>query len=419
MPVAMPPARPPVAVTAATPAPAAAPVTASAVADSFDASVDGNDIRVIWSGPARFAALRQVIEGACVSIDLAFYIYDPDTAGTWLRDALIAAAQRGVRVRMLLDAFGSATTPDDFFADLRAAGGVVRWFGTRLTPRSLIRNHQKLVIVDGETVMAGGFNIADSYFTPDDERDGWADLGFVLNGPAVLSAIRWFDGLADWMAAPRPRFRALRRLVRQWRDRGTVGWVVGGPTVRLSPWARSLRHDLRRGGSVQLAMGYFAPSAGFMRRLTRIARRGGPVRLLLPARTDNGATVGASRLLYGWLLRSGAHIAEYERQRLHAKIIVVDDISYIGSANMDMRSLFVNMELMLRVEDAAFAEQCRALLDAHTAGATIITPELHKHRAGPLTRLRWFASWLVVSVIDYGITRRLNFGLNTPLEEDR
>ena len=394
------------------PAPAAA-------ADSFDATVAGNAIRVIWSGPERFAALRSVIEGARQSIDLAFYIYATDTAGSWLRGALIAAAKRGVRVRMLIDSFGSSTTPDAFFDELRAAGGIVRWFGTRWTPRYLIRNHQKLVIVDGETVMAGGFNIADSYFAPDDEHDGWADLGFVLTGPAVAAATRWFDGLADWMAAPRPRFRDLRRLVREWRDHGAVGWVVGGPTVRLSPWARSLRHDLRRGASVHLAMAYFAPSAGFMRRLTRIARRGGEARLLLPARTDNGATVGASRLLYGWLLRSGAQIAEFERQRLHAKIVVVGDIAYIGSANMDMRSLFVNMELMLRVDDAAFAERCRALLNAHAAGATAITPELHRQRARPITRLRWFASWLVVSVIDYGIARRLNFGLNAPLEEDR
>ena len=383
---------------------------------TFEATVADNHIRLIASGPQRFAALRSLIEGARQSIRMAFYIYATDTTGTWLRDALIEARNRGVTVTLLLDSFGSANTPNAFFADLREAGGVVRWFGTRWTPRYLIRNHQKLVIIDDRTVMSGGFNIQDSYFSPDDEPDGWADIGFTLTGPAVAPAIRWFDGLAHWMEAERPRFRDLRYLVRHWQDPGTVGWLVGGPTARLSPWARRLRADLMRGGALRVCMAYFAPSAGVLRRIAAIARNGGSARLILPARTDNGATVGASRLLYGYLLRSGASIVEFERQRLHAKLIVIDDVTYVGSANMDMRSLFVNMELMIRIEDGDFARRCRALMMAAERYSTPITPELHKSRAGLLTRARWFLSWLVVTVIDYGVTRRLNFGLGDDSE---
>ncbi len=381
----------------------------------FSATVADQRIRVIPSGPARFKTLMDLIEGARASLCLLFYIYQDDNSGTAIRDALIRAARRGVVVSMMLDSFGSASTPDSFFAGLRSAGGSVRWFGTRWTPRYLIRNHQKLVIADGSIVMGGGFNIADEYFAPTSDRKGWHDLAFTLTGPAVGGAARWFDALAQWIAVPRPRFRDLRRLVGGWRDDGdAVSWQVGGPTVRLSPWARSLKREMNAAQSLALSMAYFAPNAGWLRRIGRITKRGGKVRMVLPARSDNGATVGASRLLYGFLLKRGIAIAEYEPQRLHAKLLVIDDNVHIGSANLDMRSLYVNMELMLRVRDAGFAEQCRALIAAQEAQSTVITPQLHRQRAGPLTRLRWFASWLMVTVIDYSVSRRLNFGLSDP-----
>lgn len=379
---------------------------------AFAALVGGDRVEVIADGPERLARLIDLIDTATQSVRMLFYIFADDASGTSVRDALTRAARRGVRVMAMLDSFGSAGTPDDFFAETREVGAIVRWFGTRWTPRYLIRNHQKLVIIDDKLAMAGGFNVEDSYFAPTADRNGWTDLAFTIDGPAVASAIRWFDGLAAWIALPRPRFRNLRRLVREWRDDGdSVQWLVGGPTIRLSPWARTLRQDMLRAGNLALAMAYFAPNAGVLRRIGRIAKRGGAVRLLLPARSDNGATVGASRLLYGFLMKRGVAIAEYEAQRLHAKMIVIDDLVLIGSANLDMRSLYVNMELMLRVQDAGFARQCRQWIEALDERSTQVTPELHRRRAGPLNRLRWFASWLVVTVIDYSVTRRLNFGL--------
>ncbi len=376
------------------------------------ADVAGNRIAVLPGGPERMAALLQLIDGAATSLRLMFYIYAADDSGARVRDALARAAARGVRVSVLLDSFGSARTPDAFFSAVRAAGGAVHWFGTRWTPRYLIRNHQKLVIADERHLLSGGFNIEDAYFADAADREGWCDLGFTLEGAAVAPAVRWFDRLFSWTSAPRPRFRDLRRAVRDWRDEGErVQWLVGGPTVRLSPWARTLYRQLRAGRSVVMAMAYFAPSTGVLRRIGRIARGGGRTMLLLPARSDNAATVGAARLLYAFLLKRAVHIAEYEPQRLHAKLIVIDDSVMIGSANLDMRSLYVNMELMLCVCDAGFARACSAWIDERAGEATAITPALHRSRGGILNRLRWFASWLIVSVIDYGVTRRLNFGL--------
>src|SRR3546814_1303192 len=108
-----------------------------------------------------------------------------------------------------------------------------------------------------------------------------------------------------------------------------------------------------------LAMAYFAPNPGFLRRLGRIGERGAAT-VVTAARSDNNVTIDAARHCYRRLLRRGVKIYEYGKQRLHAKLIVADDITYIGSANFDVRSLYLNMELMLRVDDPAFAGEIRS-----------------------------------------------------------
>ena len=94
------------------------------------------------------------------------------------------------------------------------------------------------------------------------------------------------------------------------------------------------------------------------------------------------------------------------------KLIVVDDVVYIGSANFDMRSLYLNMELMLRIDDAGFADAMRRFFEQQLASCERITPELHPARANVITRGRWMLAYLIVGVMDYTITRRLNFGLD-------
>ena len=381
--------------------------------DGFDATVASHAISVIPDGPSRLARLLNMIDAARVNIRMIFYIFDADSSGCAVRDALAKAARRGVSIDVLLDSFGSASLNDEFFADLRAAGGRVRWFGTRWTPRYLIRNHQKLMIVDGTSLITGGFNIADSYFAPASDPDGWQDLALILRGPQVEPITEWFDSLSQWMDRPRPRFVALRRLVRAGvAGSGPIRWLVGGPTALPSPLTAELRRLLGSARWLTMSMAYFSPNAGMLRRLARIVRRGGRAELMLTARSDNAATVGAARLSYRYLLKRGVRIHEFERNRLHNKLLVIDDVVLIGSANLDMRSLFVNVELMLRIEDAEFAAQCRALINAQADHGSPISYEEHRRREGWFNWLRWSLAWLVVGVIDYSVTRRLNFGLD-------
>jgi cardiolipin synthase len=203
----------------------------------------------------------------------------------------------------------------------------------------------------------------------------------------------------------------MRRLIREWDPgSGPVQWLIGGPIRGLSPWARSVSDDLRAGTRLDMMMAYFSPARVLLGRIARIARQG-QTRLLLAAKSDNGATIGASRLLYGPLLKRGARIWEFAPCKLHAKLIVLDDAVYLGSANFDMRSLYINVEIMLRIEDAALAERMREYVAAHLPASQPITRELHRRRLTPFNRIRWALSWLLVSVIDYTVTRRLNLGL--------
>ena len=379
-------------------------------------TVDGNRLTLLRDGPVRLHALKTLIDGASEQLDLCFYIFAGDACAEDIRDALVAACKRGVKVTLLVDAFGSAMTPSLMFEPLIGAGGRVGWFGTRRTTRYLIRNHQKIVIVDRNCAMVGGFNIAADYFDAESEPEGWRDFGLTVEGPLTAELQRWFDALAEWTLDGKQKFRKLRRMVRDWRPGvGQAVWLMGGPTRHLNGWARHVKHDVQAGRRLDLVAAYFSPGWAMVRRLGKLARSGGSARIVTTAKSDNMATIGAARHLYRRLLRSGVALFEYQPQKLHAKLLAIDDIAYVGSANFDMRSLFLNVELMLRVEDEAFANAIRAEVDAVAAQSRRIDLQSYRRMAGPFSKLRWWFDYLLVGVLDYTVTRRL---LRRPRADD-
>ncbi|MFN4113409.1 MAG: phospholipase D-like domain-containing protein [Sphingomonadaceae bacterium] len=379
--------------------------------EPFALTAQGQALTFFPAGKDRLQALLTLIHGAQQNLRLCFYIFLEDEAGVQVRDALIAAADRGVDTRLIVDGFGAAADEDSpFFAAFRAAGGQYHVFTPRFGRRYLIRNHQKMAIADGERAMIGGFNIENAYFEPP-ESNGWRDLGIWLEGSAVGELLRWYGALENWLANPRQQLLAIRRQVRRWDGgSGPVRLLIGGPTEGLSGWARHVGQDLRTGSRLDMVMAYFSPSAGLLRRIARIGRSG-QARLVLAGKSDNAATIGATRSLYTYLLKRKVQIWEFSPCKLHTKLIVIDDVTYIGSANFDMRSLFLNLELMLRIEDAALAERMRAFVSGHLPySEEILLPE-HRRRATVWNRLRWGLSWFLVTVVDYTVSRRLNLGL--------
>ncbi|KQN36669.1 cardiolipin synthetase [Sphingomonas sp. Leaf407] len=371
-------------------------------------TVAGNRLTLLTEGPERMTALLALIDGAKRSLRILFYIWEQDRAGTRVRDALVAAAGRGVRVSLIVDGLGAeAATNRGFFDSLRAAGGEVCVFVPRLGRRYLLRNHQKLALADEARVIVGGFNIEDAYFGTEADQ-AWRDIGLLVDGPAAGRLAGYFDALKAWIQLPGAPLRKLSRMLNQWSEHdGPIRWLLGGPSRRLSPWARTVKHEIRRGQRIDIIAAYFAPGPLMMRRLDRAAERT-RLRIVVPAKTDHAIAILAARFTYRNLLRHGIELYEYRPTKLHSKLFIADDAVHIGSANFDVRSMFLNMELMLRVEDAAFAAHLRAYMDGEVARSERVTRELHRSRSGWWARVKQAGAYFIMSVLDPQVTVRLN-----------
>jgi cardiolipin synthase len=371
--------------------------------------VAGHRLTLFAGGPERLEALIALIDGAKESLRILYYIWLNDDTGRRVRDALVAAAERGVRVSMLLDGFGSSAADAAFFKPLADAGAGFCRFVPRWGRRYLLRNHQKLALADGTRAMVGGFNIGDEYFGTV-ESGAWRDLGLVVEGPSLASLVDYFDDLFGWAEDETVSIRRLRRMLSRHSVRqDSLHWLFGGPSRRLSPWARAVKEDLTSAGRADFLTAYFVPSLSMLRRIYGIARRG-QVRMITSGKSDIRATLWAARFFYWRLLKHRVKVWEYEATKLHTKLIVIDDAVHIGSANFDMRSLYLNLEMMLRIDDPAFAEAMRGFIEREIADSRRIFPAEHRRSMTLLNRLRWAFGYFLMVTADYNLARRLNLG---------
>ncbi|MEO0463008.1 MAG: phosphatidylserine/phosphatidylglycerophosphate/cardiolipin synthase family protein [Pseudomonadota bacterium] len=388
--------------------------------DPFTLPAAGSRFTFYPRGADRLEALIELIEGAHDTLDAFYFEYDPDETGIRMRDALVAAARRGVRVRLYVDAFGSGAQPD-FFSDLVDAGGTFNRFQARWNIRFLIRNHQKMAIADGERVMSGGFNIADAYFAPPQDF-GWTDLGVRIEGALTQRFAAWFALIHEWMTADGSEFRRIRSLVRDWDGgEGPVQLLLGGPTTVTSSWARAFKRDLVHSERTDIVTAYFSPPRSVRRALRRAARHA-RLRMILARWSDAQITVRAARLHYKRMVRNGAALFEYLPTKLHMKLIILDNVAYIGSGNLDMRSVRLNLELMIRVEDAPIADRLRVLIDALEAESRPVDSAWLAEHGGVVNRLRSLWASAMMRFVDYKLARSLNLGApsraNTRAHED-
>ena len=378
----------------------------NAAAESGTLTIDGNRLTLISDGPGRMAALIDLIDSAQRSLRLLYYTYSGDAAGDRVLAALLGAIGRGVEVSLLVDGFGSGHTADVYFRELRERGATFCRFNPAYGRRYLLRNHQKLALADDRRILIGGFNIEKSYFGTIEEG-AWRDIGLLVEGPAAARVAPYYDTLVGWSLNKRSRLKDLRRAVRKFSERkGALQWQYGGPMQLRSPWALSTIHDLAGCRSLEMIAAYFAPLGAMVRRIAAISARGS-VRIITASKSDNRATIDAARSTYSRLLRRGVCIFEYQPTKLHSKLLVMDDIVHVGSSNFDLRSLYLNMEMMLRVDDPKFAAMMRRYFKRELGDCVEITTALHKQRGRWLERLRWRIGWFLVTSLDYTVTRRL------------
>ena len=194
-------------------------------APAIRADVAGNALELIETGEGRLRAILELIAGAQQSVKILMYMFNTDMVGERVRDALTEAARRGVAVKLLIDGFGSAAGPS-FFAPLEEAGGCVCVFNPAWGRRYLLRNHQKLIVIDSRTVLIGGANI-DATYLGDQGSSHWRDLWLRLDGPEAKLPSRYFDSLFQWSRQKGSKLRSLQRMAAGYSEwRGSVSEVV-------------------------------------------------------------------------------------------------------------------------------------------------------------------------------------------------
>jgi cardiolipin synthase A/B len=316
------------------------------------------------TGREIFPAMLAAIAAAQKAVQFEVYIYADDKLGRQFRDALVAAAGRGVQVQVLVDAVGSWMLPGNFFQPLFQAGGHARRFNPLHYSRFGVRDHRKLLICDGYTVFIGGFNLSDVYDGAGVSK-GWCDLGVKMEDSDLAMELglsfNVLFNLADFRQKPLIRLRLFKRK-RSVRALGNL--LFTHPGRGASPFQAALHRDLEMAHEVRIISAYFLPTRRLRRDLMRVVRRGGRVQLMLAGKTDVQMSQFAARSLYHRLLKAGVEIYEYQPQVLHAKMILCDHTTYIGSSNLDIRSLNLNYELMLRLQDKTVAQEAKKIFDA-------------------------------------------------------
>jgi len=317
------------------------------------------EFRWLPTGDETFAVMLAAIEAAKISVRQEVYIVDPCPLAEKFRDALVRAAKRGVKVRVLIDAWGSQSLTDEFWQPLVSAGGEQRWFNPLALERFAFRDHRKLLVCDDRVAFVGGFNIAPEY-EGDGVSRGWCDIGLQIIGTLSAELATSFDqmfGRASFVHKRFMRFSKLSANKTVAVEEGKL--LLSGPGRGFSPIKRALKRDLELARNIQIIAAYFLPTWTIRNLIVHAAKHGNRVQLILPAKSDVPISQLATRVLYHRLLRAGVEIYEYQPQILHAKLVIIDDMVYAGSCNLDLRSLHFNYELLVRATDPALAAQAR------------------------------------------------------------
>ncbi len=365
----------------------------------------GNRVEVLVGGAHAYPEMLTAIRQARHSLALMSYIFEGVGIGAEFVRALIDAHRRGVRVRVLIDDVYVRLSPRSAFRALKQAGVPVAAFNATLVPARLhavnLRNHRKILVVDGCVGFTGGMNIYAPYWRPDAPGEAYRDLHFRLEGPVVgqlreTFAGDWCDTVDEvldagfWGEEPRPvaGAGALARGIEAGPDEtlDRIRWVYMGALA-------AARH------SVRIWTPYFVPDQAVLAAISTAALRGVEIDLLVPAQGDHALVQWASQAHHWQVLEHGARIHAREGPFDHSKLLLVDDAwACIGSANWDARSLRLNFEFNVEIYDATLGRELANLFEAARAQAVEITPDVVGTRPLPV-RLRDGAARLLTPIL--------------------
>jgi cardiolipin synthase len=322
----------------------------------------GNRVTFYQDGSSAFAAMLEAVEQAGHHVHLEFFIFQPDGLGRKLIELLARKAAAGVEVRLLYDAIGSRRLPRRFLRPLLDAGGQAQAFlpinPLRRRFQINLRDHRKILLVDGRVGFTGGLNVGEEYLGLNRRYGYWRDSHLRLEGPAVNELQMVFS--ENWDFAAEEDLKGTGYFPPA-RPAGAVDVQVieSGPdrplkSIREMYFAAILRARQR----VWIATPYFVPDAGLLDALCLAGRLGLDVRLLGQYHPDKWIPYFAGRYYWANVLEAGVQVYQYTRGMMHSKVMLVDgQWASVGSANLDNRSLHLNFEVnCLLYTPAAVAE---------------------------------------------------------------
>ncbi|MFZ4790967.1 MAG: cardiolipin synthase [Candidatus Competibacteraceae bacterium] len=326
---------------------------------------------LLETGDVCYTALETAIAAARHHVHLEYYLWQPDSIGTRLRDVLIEKARAGIQVRLLLDAIGSDRISKRFLQPLRDAGGETAWFNPlnlrRLRPNHInFRTHRKIVVCDGRIGFTGGINVSAEHSTAASGPDAWRDTHLRIDGEPVHRL--QFIFLEGWyFATDQAPFTP--EFFPQFPESSMGPWlqiVESGPDNNRQAIARFYFAAIASAQQrILLATPYFVPSEALTAALISAALRGVEVRILVPKQSDSRLVTAAARSYYDELASAGVRIDQYGPAMLHAKLLVVDErVAAVSSANFDNRSLALNFEVMAVIYDAGLAGRLASSFEA-------------------------------------------------------
>ena len=361
--------------------PAADPQGLASLAEGLGAMplTGGNRVRFFHDVAAAYDELLDAIRDARHHIHVEFFIVRSDETGRRFMTALAEKARSGVQVRLLYDAIGSWTFGFDVRDILLRAGGQVVPFLPFTNPlrrrmQINLRNHRKIVVIDGRVGFTGGLNLGDEYLGKVRKFGAWRDTFLRLDGPAVVGLQRVFG--EDWDFAAHEEFEGAAyypEIPPAGDESVQIAW--SGPDQDTKPirevYFAAIMRARRR---VWISTPYLVPDASLTDALALAARSGRDVRIILPFRPDKWIPLMAGRYLWGALLEAGVKIYQYTPGFMHAKMLIVDDSwASVGSVNFDNRSLHLNFEVTALMESPALVSELETAMLADMARCIEVT----------------------------------------------
>jgi len=329
-----------------------------------------NEVKLLINGDATFSAIFEAISNARQAVLVQFFIIHDDDLGRRLQALLLEKAAQGISIHVLYDRIGSHALPASYIEKLRAGGVQIKAFATRsgwLNRFQInFRNHRKIVVVDGEIGFVGGHNVGDEYLGLKPPLAPWRDTHVAIVGPVVACLQESFA--EDWFWATRELPPLI--LPQSYPEDGVLCQLLASgpadPQETCSLFFVEAIHAATE--RVWITTPYFIPDEAVSAALYLAVLRGVDVRILVPSRPDHYVVYAASSLFAFEAVRAGVRIFRYKPGFLHQKVVLVDnEISAIGSANMDNRSFRLNFELMLLTVDEDFAQEVEDMLTADFA----------------------------------------------------